>query len=157
VLLDFNLAEDTKDGVAGDARLGGTLPYMAPEQLQGLQIGCSDNSPGSDLYSLGLILFELLTGRFPFPSCSGPTREALPKLIASRSVPPPPLCCWNRDITPAVEAIVRAAWSRPVARYRLRGSCRKTWSGSASTGRCGSPPTAACASVSSSGCVATRV
>jgi serine/threonine protein kinase len=64
-LIDFNLA-----GRAGDSmlRCGGTLPYMAPERLR-LLLGTSNN-PGpadsADVYSLGVVVFEALTGRLPF-------------------------------------------------------------------------------------------
>src|SRR5206468_1741103 len=78
MLLDFNLAEDTKRRpTASAALLGGTLPYMAPEQLRALQGGHRPLDGRSDLYALGVILFELLTGRHPFRFRSGPPRDVL--------------------------------------------------------------------------------
>jgi tetratricopeptide (TPR) repeat protein len=75
MLLDFNLSGDRQ---APDARLGGTLPYMAPEQLLATD---PDRPPDaglidarSDLFSLGMIVYELLTGTFPF----GPIPLELP-------------------------------------------------------------------------------
>jgi serine/threonine protein kinase len=67
MLLDFNLSAD-----AGEQhkRLGGTLPYMSPEQLLATdqERPCDPSllDARSDLFSLGVILFELLTGRHPF-------------------------------------------------------------------------------------------
>lgn len=66
VILDFNLAEDE---VLDNPKFSGTLAYMAPEQIQsGLGLvearGLLDER--ADLYALGLILYELLTGEFPF-------------------------------------------------------------------------------------------
>ena len=67
LLLDFNLAADTKlRGPASAALIGGTLPYMAPEHLQALRGEDRTLDARSDLYSLGVILFELLTGNHPF-------------------------------------------------------------------------------------------
>src|SRR5207247_8782205 len=67
MLLDFNLAEDTKlRGSAAAALLGGTLPYMAPEHLEAFQNGKREVDPRSDVYALGILLYELLAGRFPF-------------------------------------------------------------------------------------------
>jgi serine/threonine protein kinase len=67
MLLDFNLADDAQ---TGHAQLGGTVPYMAPEQLRATApegpAGPADLDGRSDLYSLGVILYELLTGRHPF-------------------------------------------------------------------------------------------
>lgn len=119
MLLDFNLAQDLKCREAERARLGGTLPYMAPEQLRGLQSGWEGSGVGSDLYALGVILFELLTGRFPFPHHIGRTHEVLVALLEDRSKPPPTLRRWNREITPAIEAIVRHCLEPdPARRYQ---------------------------------------
>ncbi len=64
LLLDFNLSAD---GRVPDARLGGTLPYMAPEQLRAMTnsaLPCP--GPEADVFALGVIAHELLTGRHPF-------------------------------------------------------------------------------------------
>jgi serine/threonine protein kinase len=67
VLSDFNLSEDTKLRTsARAARIGGTLGYMAPEHLDTFQGGKQPVDGRSDLYALGMILFELLTRRNAF-------------------------------------------------------------------------------------------
>jgi serine/threonine protein kinase len=85
MLLDFNLSADL---AAADHRLGGTLPYMAPEQLQSML-----RQPGkqldarADIFAFGVILFEMLTGNLPF----GPVSKNLPmeragKLLLERQI-----------------------------------------------------------------------
>src|SRR5262249_8940927 len=120
LLLDFNLAADTKLlSHASAAMIGGTLPYMAPEHLEALKDGGRAPDARSDLYSLGVILFELLTGRHPFPIHTGPVREILPRMIAERLAPPPPLRPRNAKVTPAVESIVgHCLHPDPAHRYR---------------------------------------
>jgi tetratricopeptide (TPR) repeat protein len=67
MLLDFNLSSDTQ---LEQTFVGGTLPYMAPEelrrQLSETPVQEADGDPRSDLFSLGVILYELLTGHLPF-------------------------------------------------------------------------------------------
>src|SRR5207247_10908638 len=66
MLLDFNLAEDVKlRGSAAAALIGGTLPYMAPEHLEAFRGGKRAVDGRSDVYALGIILYELLAGHFP--------------------------------------------------------------------------------------------
>jgi Flp pilus assembly protein TadD len=67
LLLDFNLSADER---RIEQRLGGTLAYMAPEQLrlvaQGSELSVAAVDARADLFSFGVILYELLTGAHPF-------------------------------------------------------------------------------------------
>jgi serine/threonine protein kinase/tetratricopeptide (TPR) repeat protein len=108
ILLDFNLSEDTKlRSSASAAFAGGTLQYMAPEQL----VAFHEHRPGADargdLYALGILLYELLTGRHPFPTRRGLLSEALPRMIEDRFGPPPGPRARNPAVSPAVDSIVR--------------------------------------------------
>lgn len=107
MLLDFNLAHDAKLSEAEGARLGGTLPYMSPEQIQALSGNGSSLDARSDIFSLGVMLFELLSGQFPYPTRSGPTHDVVKRMLFDRQRKPPLLRPWNPAVSPAVEAIVR--------------------------------------------------
>jgi serine/threonine protein kinase/Tfp pilus assembly protein PilF len=68
VLLDFNLSADL---AVFDGRLGGTLLYMAPEQIHGMLGRPPDQLDArADLFSMGVIMYQLLAGRLPFGPCS---------------------------------------------------------------------------------------
>jgi serine/threonine-protein kinase len=59
---DFGIARSlTEEGLTADGRVLGTTDYVSPEQALGQDVG-----PQSDLYSLGVVLFEMLTGDVPF-------------------------------------------------------------------------------------------
>ncbi len=82
-LLDFGLAELAEPGAASGPQasrsLAGTPRYMAPELFRG-----ESSSPRSDLYSLGLVLYELCIGKLPprsFGRASSPGSEPLPSLV----------------------------------------------------------------------------
>jgi tetratricopeptide (TPR) repeat protein len=93
LLLDFNLSVD---GSIGASVIGGTLPYMSPEQLQEAVLGRSYSSRPvdgrSDVFSLGVMLYELLAGRHPFgeiPRTRDP-REAAKELLRRHERGPAP-------------------------------------------------------------------
>jgi serine/threonine protein kinase/Tfp pilus assembly protein PilF len=93
MLLDFNLSADPH---AGRERQGGTLPYMAPEQIAATFGGEGPAPPvdgRSDLFSLGVILFELLTGRLPFGAIppGEPSTEDCAILVARQRAGAPPI------------------------------------------------------------------
>ncbi len=95
LLTDFGLA-----GLAGEIEgsevRNGTPAYMAPEQLAGLEVTVK-----SDIYALGLVLYEVFTGKLPFES------ESLAGLIQARaeSSPVSP-ATFVRDLDPLVEKII---------------------------------------------------
>ncbi len=61
-IMDFGIARSLKEkGVTGEGMRIGTPEYMSPEQVEG-----KDVDQGSDIYSLGIILYEMVTGRLPF-------------------------------------------------------------------------------------------
>ena len=108
MLLDFNLAEDTKARASQKKPVvGGTLPYMSPEQMRSIGKKPVTVDERSDLYSLGVILYELFTGRFPFPIHRGETRDILPKMLRDRQAGPPRFWKYSKGVTPGTEAIVR--------------------------------------------------
>ncbi len=108
MLLDFNLSIDLNNLDSFQAvRLGGTLPFMSPEQLEAFAGGQRHLDERSDLYSLGLILFEFLTGKSPYPRRTGRMKEVVQEQIDDRRQKPPSLRLLNPAITPAVEAIVQ--------------------------------------------------
>jgi len=103
---DFGLA---RLGEAFSSRTGivaGTPAYMPPEQLAEGVIG-----PHSDLYSLGVLLFELLTGRLPFEATS---LGALLQQVANHSAPR--VTVHRPDIPPAVADLVAELLERRIDR-----------------------------------------
>jgi serine/threonine protein kinase len=122
-LLDFNLAHAPCDGrAAATAATGGTLPYMAPEHLAAFldPARWDDVQPSADLYSLGLVLRELLTGqRPPVPDPRLPTPRAIAELLDQRqSTTPLGARLHNRHVPHALDAILtRCLAPRPAERY----------------------------------------
>jgi tRNA A-37 threonylcarbamoyl transferase component Bud32 len=107
VLGDFGLALDVEQGSLGEAF--GSPHYMAPEQAR----RSTDAVPQSDLYALGVILYEMLTGAVPFDDPS-PTTVALQHL----TLPPPPPRSLNPNLSPAAEGVLLKALSKaPAERY----------------------------------------
>jgi serine/threonine protein kinase/Tfp pilus assembly protein PilF len=126
MLLDFNLAQDTKQDKESSS-IGGTLPYMAPEHLKafGGKDGVIDAR--SDVYALGVILYEMLTGAAPYPTYRKlAMREAVPRMIEDRNTPPHGLRELNPSIPYAVEAIVmRCLAGDPKQRYQSARELRE--------------------------------
>jgi tetratricopeptide (TPR) repeat protein/TolB-like protein len=114
-ILDFGLARlltagDESDTDTGDLTVAGTLPYVSPEQLSGSQ--AMDNR--SDLYSCGVVLYEMATGRRPHNETSV---SALLAAILHRE--PASVRSLNPAISPDLEAIIRKAMDKDAAlRYQ---------------------------------------
>jgi serine/threonine-protein kinase len=101
-VLDFGIAklrDDTADNLTQTGSILGTPHYMSPEQCLGEELDSR-----SDIYSLGVVLYEMLTGLLPFNS---PTTAAV--VVQQVTQPPPPLRSLNASISPAVEAAVLLA------------------------------------------------
>ena len=119
MLLDFNLAQDVRETGAAGARIGGTLPYMAPEHLAAYQGKPVEVDARGDLYGLGVILYELLTRRQPFDKHSGHLEDIIPQMVKDRLRPPPSARALNPDISPAVDSILRRCLApSPARRYQ---------------------------------------
>jgi tRNA A-37 threonylcarbamoyl transferase component Bud32 len=110
-LTDFGVStwtSGTAPTITATGRMVGTIDYAAPEQIEGSPPGLS-----ADLYSLGCVLFECLTGRPPFER---PTPVAT--LYAHLHEPPPAVTSARDDLPPAIDAVVaRALEKSPGARY----------------------------------------
>jgi len=105
---DFGIARAGASDMTETGSIMGTAQYLSPEQAHGHAV-----SPRSDLYSIGIMLYELLTGRVPFDGDS-PVAVAL-KQVSEAPVMPR---AFNPQVSPALEDVVMRALSKdPAGRY----------------------------------------
>ena len=109
-LTDFGIAAAAGSaGLTPDGKVLGSAHYISPEQAQGASAG-----PMSDIYSLGVVLYEALTGRLPFDGESAADIAAM----HLRETPPSPRSV-NPNISPSTEYVVNKAMARDQQRrYR---------------------------------------
>ncbi|WP_171113691.1 MULTISPECIES: protein kinase [unclassified Streptomyces] len=117
-VMDFGIARAMQSGVTSMTQTGmvvGTPQYLSPEQALGRGVDAR-----SDLYSVGIMLFQLVTGRLPFDADS-------PLAIAYAHVQeePPVPSSINRSLPPAVDALIaRALKKNPNERFPTAESMR---------------------------------
>ena len=112
LLLDFNLSVDA--GLPA-WKVGGTLPYMPPEELANLVRKKPDShpfhyDPRSDLFSLGVIVYELLTGKLPFGAIprDGPLEEMASQLRQQQAKGPQPIRSLNGQVDRRLARLVES-------------------------------------------------
>jgi CHASE2 domain-containing sensor protein len=108
-LTDFGITRELGDeGLTAAGERVGTVDYMAPEQARGERVG-----PGADIYSLGCVLYEALTGRVPYPADS-----EVGRIVAHLHDPPPRASEHWPGVPPALDAvIVQALDKEPGGRF----------------------------------------
>ncbi len=106
---DFGIARAGDSEITQTGSVMGTAQYISPEQAQGMEVG-----PASDIYSIGIILFEMLTGRVPFNG-----ENAVAVAMKQVTEEPPPPSSLNPAVGPALDAVVlRALAKDPAQRYQ---------------------------------------
>jgi len=115
-VMDFGIARAGNTTMTQTGSVLGTAQYISPEQAQGRTLG-----PASDLYSLGVTLYELVTGRVPFDADT-PVAVAL-KQVNEAPIPP-------RQVRPSVPValdavIMRAMSKNPSERYQSAAEMRE--------------------------------
>ena len=114
-LLDFGIAKSRHDSrLTGQGELFGTPQYMAPERIMGADTGGS-----SDLYALGVVFFEMLTGELPFNA-----PDVATFFVLHMNEPPPSLRERNPRVPPKLDELVRRMLAktpgeRPVDAHRV--------------------------------------
>ncbi|GHE61240.1 serine/threonine protein kinase [Streptomyces vinaceus] len=132
-VMDFGIARAMQSGVTSMTQTGmvvGTPQYLSPEQALGRGVDAR-----SDLYSVGIMLFQLLTGRIPFDADS-------PLAIAYAHVQEEPVApsSINRSVTPAMDALVaRALKKNPNERFPTAAAMRDEVARVMSAGQTGAP------------------
>ncbi|CAN5480737.1 hypothetical protein BH23ACT9_BH23ACT9_02290 [soil metagenome] len=115
-IADFGLTKETTAGPGAQLTAGGdvlgTLTYMAPEQIEG-QIDYR-----TDIYALGCVIVECLTGRPPFES-----ESAFGLIRAHQAQPPPKVSEMDPTLPPALDAVVQRAMAKdPTERWSSAGA-----------------------------------
>lgn len=109
ILMDFGLARQARPGderLTQSGQVLGTPAYMSPEQMSG---DLEAIGPGCDIYSLGVMLYEMLTGKTPF---EGNAAQVLAKLLNEE---PPRPSVYRPDLDPRLEAICCTAMAKKIA------------------------------------------
>ena len=132
VLADFGLARpvqtDSAAQITATGAVMGTLAYMAPEQFSG-----QPTDARADIYSFGVMLYEMLTGRLPF------TGDSAQIMYGHLQQPPPSLRVARPDLPEAIEQLVQRmlskdpAW-RPQRMAEVASALRAITAGTAATG-----------------------
>lgn len=98
-VMDFGIAQAGHPGMTQDSSVLGTAHYVSPEQAQGKKL-----TPASDLYSLGIVLYEAATGQLPFDGAD--VVSVAMKQVSDLPVPPRQI---NPNIDPQFESIIMTA------------------------------------------------
>ncbi len=109
MLLDFNLSFESSPAAVRPEVFGGTPRYMSPEQLEEVLTDKPSSDHRSDIYSLGLIMFELLTMRSPFNDRKGINRDVLRGMYEDRQIAPIVNNKPGVGVTSGIVAIVQKA------------------------------------------------
>src|SRR4029450_2407179 len=102
---DFGIARAGASEMTETGSIMGTAQYLSPEQAQGHAVTAT-----SDIYSIGVLLYEMLAGRLPFEGDS-----AVAVALKHLSEAPAPISQWRPDVHPALEAVVRAGPAKGAA------------------------------------------
>jgi eukaryotic-like serine/threonine-protein kinase len=106
---DFGIARAGASEMTETGSIMGTAQYLSPEQAQGHAV-----TAASDLYSIGVMLYEILAGRLPFEG-----ESAVSIALKHLSEQPPPLSRLRPDVHPALEAVVMSALAKdPALRWQ---------------------------------------
>jgi serine/threonine-protein kinase len=95
-VMDFGIARAKNSHLTTDNSVLGTAHYVSPEQTQGKPLG-----PTTDLYSLGIVMYEAATGRVPFDGDNAVTVAM--KQVTEQPVPPSQI---NPNVDPQLEAVI---------------------------------------------------
>lgn len=114
-LIDFGIAKDRGDGsrtITSQGQLIGTPSYMAPEQLLGSKVDSR-----TDVYSVGVILYQICTGRLPHQIAHGTDRRSMERTICE--TPPVPPRMLDRTLAGDLETIILKCLQKlPAERYQ---------------------------------------
>lgn len=108
-VMDFGIARAGDAGLSQTATVLGTAHYVSPEQAQGKEL-----TGASDIYSLGVVLYEATTGKLPFDG-----QDAVSVAVKQVNELPAPPSTINPNIDPALEAIIMKAMEKdPERRFK---------------------------------------
>jgi serine/threonine-protein kinase len=99
---DFGIARAGASEMTETGSIMGTAQYLSPEQAQGQAV-----TAGSDIYSIGVVMFEMLTGKLPFDGDS-----AVSIALKHMQEPPPSMSALRPDLNPTLEQVVMGALAK---------------------------------------------